>query len=212
MNRLAPSLLALLAACQGEPQLAEPRQERPAPAPSPVGTPSDVPPPPHLAPDDPPRPEPTPLAAALTRAEWRKAENRAACAPIAFTSDAGAPGKARRAQFGGGWGVAFDTPTQRSAYGVAGAGLLDPQDDPAGQRDRLSRQWPYFVELDALPQPAFAGYGVAGAQPYPAGNPDGRALHSLAYLRIGGQRCTYNVWSHLGRAHLEALLDSLRIL
>lgn len=32
----------------------------------------------------------------------------------------------------------------------------------------------------------------------------------LAYLRVAGERCLYNVWSHLGRAHLEELLDALR--
>ena len=47
-------------------------------------------------------------------------------------------------------------------------------------------------------------------QPYPADNPDGRGLNSVAYVRVGGERCTYNLWSRLGRAHLEVLLDSLR--
>lgn len=33
----------------------------------------------------------------------------------------------------------------------------------------------------------------------------------LAYLRVTGQRCLYNVWSQLGRSHLEALLGELRV-
>ncbi|HEY5610921.1 MAG TPA: hypothetical protein VIL97_06930 [Thermoanaerobaculia bacterium] len=32
-----------------------------------------------------------------------------------------------------------------------------------------------------------------------------------AYLRIAGQQCLYNLWSRLGRDHLELLLDELRL-
>ena len=154
-----------------------------------------------------------PIAAALVRAEWRKADNRETCAPIAFTTDGGAPATARRANFSGGWAVAFDTPQVRSAYGVAGPGVLDSDTAPtAAQAERLGGQWPEFDTLPALPQPAFAGYGIEGGGAYPQDNPEGRGLNSLAYVRVGGQRCTYNVWSRLGRAHLETLLRSLRML
>lgn len=34
--------------------------------------------------------------------------------------------------------------------------------------------------------------------------------NQLAYLRIPGQDCLYNVWSALGRMHLEQLLAALR--
>jgi hypothetical protein len=107
--------------------------------------------------------------------------------------------------------VAFDLPNLRSAYGLAGPALV-PADraPPEEQRKRLRQQWPHFRELSALPQPAFAGYGVEGAQAYPPDNPSGRGLSSLAYVRVGGQSCTYNVWSRLGRSHLELLLDALR--
>jgi len=153
------------------------------------------------------------LAAELVREEWAKAENREICAPVAFLSDAGARGTARRAEFSAGWAVAFDTPAQRSAYGVAGPGPV-PADmaKAAQQAERLGAQWPYFTTLPNLPTPAFAGYGVEGAEDYPSDNPGGRGLNSLAYVRVGGQKCTYNVWSRLGRAHLEALMVSLRIL
>ena len=46
---------------------------------------------------------------------------------------------------------------------------------------------------------------------YPPDNPAGRGLNSLAYVRAGEEGCTYNVWSRLGRAHLELLLDALRV-
>ncbi|WP_114950811.1 hypothetical protein [Sphingosinicella terrae] len=149
----------------------------------------------------------------IVRAEWARAENRRGCAPVALAEDGGAGGVPRRATFSGGWAVAFDRPGLRSAYGVAGPGQLpsDSQDADV-HRLRLAEQWPHFRELGALPEPAFAGYGVEGAQPYPADDPDGSGLNSLAYVRIGGQTCTYNVWSRLGRAHLETLLDNLRML
>lgn len=156
-------------------------------------------------------PRPLPIAAELTRTEWSKAENRGDCAALAFTSDGGVPATPRRATFGGGWGVAFDTPQVRSAYGVAGPGVTEgDRASPDEQAERLLGQWPYFTTLANLPAPSFAGYGVEGASRYPADNPQGIGLNSLAYLRVGGQQCTYNVWSRLGRAHLESLLASLR--
>ncbi|WP_176597027.1 MULTISPECIES: hypothetical protein [Sphingobium] len=147
------------------------------------------------------------------RAEWAKAENRRSCAPLALARPGDPEGTPRAASFGGGWGVAFDLPGLRSAYGFAGTGLL-PQDraDARIQRRRLTDQWPYMRELPRLPAPSFAGYGQEGAEPYPAANAGGKGLHSLAYVRIGGQRCTYNVWSRISRAHLEWLLDNLRLL
>ena len=149
----------------------------------------------------------------LIRREWARAENRAACAPVTFASTAGATASPRRAAFAGGWAAAFDQPGLRSAFGIAGTGLI-PQDEapPAAQRRRLKDQWPYFSVLPGLPRPSFAGYGIEGARPYSSANPGGKGVNSLAYVRIGGQRCTYNVWSRLGRAHLEALLDGLRVL
>ena len=156
---------------------------------------------------------------ATVLAEWRKAENRASCAPLAFLPDpltaARFPrGTVRRAYFGGGWAVAFDLPDERSAYGVAGVGLLPRDDDaPAQKRRELARQWPYVREL-AQPggqgRPGFAGYGMEGAMAYPPGNPQGLGANSLAYVTVDGQTCLYNVWSRLGRSHLELLLDSLR--
>jgi hypothetical protein len=207
---LAALSLATLVACGTEPAADAP--EAPAatggPSPAPSGR---VAPPPEAAPDDPPAPAPEPLAAALVRAEWAKSNDREDCGPLAFTTDGGVPATARRAEFSGGWGVAFDTRQVRSAYGVAGPGVI-PGDEapPAAQAERLGRQWPHFTTLARLPAPAFAGYGIEGAQEFPADNPDGRGLNAVAYVRVGGERCTYNVWSRLGRAHLEALLDSLR--
>lgn len=155
---------------------------------------------------------PGPLDTALILREWRKAENRARCAPLAFASVGRGKGTARRANFSGGWAVAYDQSGLRSAYGLAGAGLIDQDSQPAAdQRARLARQWPLFRELEQLPVPSFAGYGAEGAENYSADNPDGNGVNSLAYVRVGGQVCTYNVWSRLGRAHLEHLLENLTV-
>ncbi len=34
--------------------------------------------------------------------------------------------------------------------------------------------------------------------------------NEVAYLRIEGQGCLYNIWSNLGRDHLEELIRELR--
>lgn len=207
--------LAMLAACDKAPE----REAPPAPPTQTVAPAqrADVPPPDHVGPEPnvaaEPVPSPPPDGAAVIRRQWAEAENRGVCAPLVFTDLAGQRGTPRAATFGGGWGVAFDLPGLRSAYGLAGAGLIPVDEEaPAGQRARLAAQWPRFRDLEALPSPAFAGYGLEGAAAWPATNPQGSGLHSLAYVRVGGQRCTYNVWSRINRAHLERLLDGLRML
>jgi hypothetical protein len=122
--------------------------------------------------------------------EWRKAENRETCgliAPIALGDGEGAT--ARAATFSGGWAVAYDLPGMRSAFGVAGTGTSagDPTYDA----------WP---EQRTWDDGSFAGYG-----PEAGTGPD-----LLAYLRIEGQDCLYNVWSRLSIEHLEQLLERLR--
>lgn len=176
----------------------------PAPAPSAPATPPSAPTPPPLpAPAPPPAPAPAPPAApwsgarlaasavpAVYVAEWRKAENRATCALIAPASlGEGAGATPRRANFGGGWAVAYDRPGLRSAFGVAGTGSR--ASDPA------YAAWPH---RRAWADGSSAGYGPEG----------GTGPNQLAYLRIRGQDCLYTVWSNLGRAHLEQLLESLR--
>jgi hypothetical protein len=160
----------------------------------------------------PARPEGSLVAQSLVLAEWRKAENRRVCAPLAFAGDGRAAGRARRANFSGGWAVAFDLPGRRSAYGVAGAGVLPGDEAPIGdQREILARQWPYVRALPGLSPQSFAGYGIEGAKPLTTADPRGLDQDMLAYVRVPAQRCLYNVWSRLGRRHLELLLDGLRL-
>ena len=157
---------------------------------------------------------PVAIAEQQTLAEWGKAKNRSSCAPLAFTDNGGAAADPRAAAFSGGWAIAFDQPRMRSLYGVAGTGVAI--DGPNVEVAKLRAQWPLVRALDGkagrLPEGAMAGYGVEGAAAYPPANPDGAGLQSLAYVVIPGQQCLYNVWSRLGRRHLETLLDGLTLL
>jgi hypothetical protein len=124
--------------------------------------------------------------------QWQKAENRETCALIAPRS-VGAAGEGatpRAASFAGGWAVAYDLPNLRGAFGIAGAGVK------AG--DPSYSKWPYAYEWG---DGSKVEYGPEG----------GEGPNQLAYLRIQGQDCLYNVWSRLGRAHLELLLRELRL-
>lgn len=125
-------------------------------------------------------------------AEWRAAENRSRCAllaPAALTFDVSAA-QPRAATFGGGWAVAYDMPGERSAFGVAGTGA-------SAWSGTIYDDWPHkrvFADSSRV------GYGPETAS----------ATNWLAYVRIPGQECLYNVWSRRGRAHLESLLGELR--
>jgi hypothetical protein len=120
---------------------------------------------------------------------WSRAENRSGCALVAFTPSATAGAEPRIATFSGGWGVAYDRADLRSAFGIAGTGVdaAEPSYD----------DWPARMRWS---DGSTAGYGPEG----------GSGPNELAYLRIAGQDCLYNVWSRLGRSHLEQLLASLR--
>lgn len=179
---LFPLLLALIAvsACNGSPEtqrpptLDTPADARPtAPWSGPTLTAEEVP--------------------AEYLAAWGDAENRDWCALLAFDHPpprgADVAAQPRVARFGGGWGVAYDLPDLRSAFGVAGTGV-EPGPDTYDD-------WPHRREWR---DGSRADYGPEG----------GSGPKQLAYLRVEGQRCLYNVWSHLGRTHLEELLESLR--
>ena len=122
--------------------------------------------------------------------QWRKSENRASCALLAPASlGTGEGAEPRAATFAGGWAVAYDTPQVRSAFGVAGTGASASA--PSYAEWPFTRRW-----ADS----SSAGYGPEG----------GTGPNQLAYLRLPHQDCLYNVWSRLGREHLEYLLGQLR--
>jgi hypothetical protein len=134
--------------------------------------------------------------------EHRKAENRSTC-PLLVPTDlgAGAGAKPRRANFHGGWAVAYDkkglpgtSPSGedcadcgRSAFGVAGAGV-GKGGGPA---------WPNEIIWS---DGSKAGYGAEG----------GSGSKLLAYVEAADAGCLYNVWSVLGEEHLVTLLKGLR--
>ena len=123
---------------------------------------------------------------------WRGAENRERCALLApgQLPSGSANAITPAATFSGGWAVAYDTPQQRSAFGIAGTGT-------SAWSSGIYDRWPHrIIWADS----SRAEYGLEG----------GTGPSWLAYLRIPGQECLYNVWSRQGRAHLEALLGSLR--
>jgi hypothetical protein len=156
-----------------------------APASAPAPTPPDI--------------EPAPWSGAKLAADaapgpyleqWRKADNRALCAPVAPIDLAGHPdAKPRAANFSGGWAVAYDEPGVRSAFGIAGS------DADAGRASDS-------IWLDSITwaDGSTASYGLEG----------GTGPGHLAYLEIAGQGCLYNVWSKHGADHVVALLERLR--
>jgi len=148
------------------------------------------------APHPPPwvRNPPIPAAqgdARVAAREWRKADNRESCAPLSFNSVRFlTPGaRPRAAYFAGGWGVAWDLPGRRSAFGIAGAGVeAEPED--------ISR-WPNVIRWRGG---SAAGYGLTGDT----------GPGYLAYVMVAGQDCLYNVWSNVSRRHLRFLIAQMR--
>ncbi len=189
-----PSLLLLAACATGGPQA--PAEPPPADLPGdpPSAEPPRTPEPPAAREPPPPAPwsaeplRPTRAPRAFLQA-WAEAENRESCALLAPADVSPAGAEPRRAHFGGGWGVAYDLPDQRSAFGVAGTGV-EPDADTYDE-------WPHTIRWA---DGSRAGYGPEG----------GTGPNQLAYLRVEGQACLYNVWSRLGVEHLEALLAELR--
>ena len=124
---------------------------------------------------------------------WRKAENATRCALLAperLDPTLQQAARPRAATFSGGWAVAYDLPETRSAFGIAGTGASAWSGD-------VYDAWPHrrvFADSSRV------GYGLEG----------GTGTNWLAYIRIPGQECLYNVWSRRGREHLEELLGQLR--
>lgn len=185
-------MILVAAACGRDSSPAPAAAPPPAPASSPLSEPSlgdlpAMPPPPWSA---------SPISASsippVYSDVWRAAENKSHCAllaPVSISDDVTAA-TPRKATFSGGWAVAYDLPQRRSAFGVAGSGsnAWDPD---------TYAQWPHNISWS---DGSSAGYG-----PEAGSGPDW-----LAYVKIPGQQCLYNVWSKRGQSHLEELIRSLR--
>lgn len=127
----------------------------------------------------------------IYRQEWRKAKNRTRCQPLVLLGAEREPGvKTRRAEFSGGWAVAYDLPGQRSAYGIAGAGV-----EVDGNNSTYN-----FPNSMTWNDGSSVSYGLEG----------GTGPGYLAYLKVSGQSCLYNIWSKRGQTHLEHLISTLR--
>lgn len=141
--------------------------------------------------------------APLLRA-WDRAENREWCAPIAPRS-LGAAAEGARARAGaleGGWAVEFDrrgmpgiardgsvcTDCGRGVFGIAGTSMTP--EELAGEAD--------------APAPSFRDGSHAELEVSEAENV------AAATITVTGQGCVYQVWSFLGREHVEELVRELR--
>ena len=146
------------------------------------------------------KPGPPPWAAKPVKAnkvpevfysQWYKAENQKKCAILVLTAAAKEPAaKPRKADFSGGWAVAYDKPNSRSSFGIAGTGSL-----ALSQNDEK-----IFPNTIRWSDGSTASYGLEG----------GIGPGYLAYVTVAGQACLYNVWSKQGKKHLETLLFSMR--
>jgi hypothetical protein len=87
--------------------------------------------------------------------------------------------------------VAWDAPDLRSAFGVAGAGLV--------AEEEMAIRWP---TVERYADGSVVGYGGEGLD---ESNP-----RRLGELVVTGQGCLYQVWSELGDGHLASVIQSLR--
>ena len=131
---------------------------------------------------------------AVYHQEWIKSDSRSLCPILALPKQAVShltAHKVRRANFYGGWGVAYDLPDMRSAYGVANAGITD--------LNGIFNDWPYNVTYQ---DGSILRYGQEG------GDLD---ANWLAYLVLLDNGCFYNIWSGQNKEHLEQIISDLRI-
>jgi hypothetical protein len=172
----------------------------------------------------PPPPEASWAAAPLGEAEvepvlieqWNAAENRASCAALWPQGIAvlAPEALARKANFSGGWAIAWDRPTGpgmradgtfcedcgRSSFGVAGAGTTVDES--------VIRSWPDVIEWA---DGSYAGYGNEGfGEDQGAGTSAGSSPTKLAFLAVAGQECLYNVWSRVDEEELLDIITRLR--
>lgn len=127
--------------------------------------------------------------------QWLRAPTKNQCAILALASRDPAQlpsARSRKAEFAGGWGVAYDLRRYRgaflrSAYGVANSGTTDG----------VYGIWPDRIDYR---DGTVITYGREG------GLPDGKWL---AYVHLPNG-CFYNVWSNISQAHLLQVINGLR--
>jgi len=134
--------------------------------------------------------------------EWQRARNKDRC-PLLVATDLGGVGGTtlHRADFGEGWGVAYDAPGApgveadgkpcdtcgRNAFGIAATPTSRGTAPRAANDDEI--KWPDGSR--AVTHRAESGRYVA-------------------YLEVQGVDCLYYAWSTVGDPHLRAFLRGLR--
>ncbi len=164
-----------------------------------------------------PGPEADPLpdaeAPAVLLEEWRRAGADPSCPPVAFPDPGEATGAtARRANTTPeDWLVAYDRPglRGRGADGYAcedcGRGVfgIGPVDVP-----------PEEIRPALVEEPGIRRRWADGTTAWYAPDADSAGRDTSPHtgrIALGGHDCRYQVWSYLGRLHLEHLLDHARV-
>jgi hypothetical protein len=139
-------------------------------------------------------------------AAWERAENRDWCAPIVPRHFGAAEGaRARASNLEGGWAVEFDLRGMRGVardgtvcdrcgrgvFGVAGTSMT-PDEIVSPDSEAI------------LPVPSFADGSHAEFEL------DETEQVAAATITLSGQGCVYQVWTFLGREHLDQLVAELR--
>lgn len=135
---------------------------------------------------------------------WHRADNQGWCAPLAPTTlGAGDGARARAGSYAGGWSLEFDhrgsagmtargevcETCGRGAFGVAGTAMsADEAQDLVGPTATVQADGGRIDVQASAEDPA-----------------------AVATIVVPGQDCVYQVWSFLGRAHLDELVASLRL-
>lgn len=160
---------------------------------------------------------PSPISGELMILQsWATAENNQRCTPIGSLAGHAdlvpAPVIPRVPSTQVGWAILFNHPNGELGYSIEGMGNFAPDEDGEAVRRETIKQWPAFRQLPHLAPNAYAGYLALGQDLHEAGNPDGIGMATKAFVRIPGQKCTYNIMDRISRAHLEKVLDGLRMI
>lgn len=150
---------------------------------------------------------------------WVNAENARTCAPIGSRFGNANMKSAlvvpSRPSTQVGWAILFNHPDGALAYSIEGMGSYAPDEEGDSEevrRAELQKKWPAFRALPQLAPGAYAVYMALGEPLHNPQNPDGVGMATKAFVRIPGQKCTYNIADRISRVHLEHFLDGLRMI
>lgn len=135
---------------------------------------------------------------------WHRAENHGWCAPLAPTTlGAGQGARARSGAYAGGWSLEFD---QHGSAGMTAAGEVC---ETCGRGSFGIAGTAMSAEEAEDLVGATATVLADGGRIDVQSNPEDPA--AVATIVVPGQDCVYQVWTFLGRAHLDELVASLRL-